>query len=67
MSSRLLFGVLLAGLTLAIPAAVPRMAPLMAQGTLAQLGLTDARARTFLFVGAHLKARNSGRESRPVV
>ncbi len=63
MSSRLLFGVLLAGLTLAIPAAVPRMAPLMAQGTLAQLGLTDARARTFLFDELRSASDGAGRRS----
>lgn len=58
MSSRLLFAVLLAGLTLAIPAAVPRMAPLLAQGALAPLGLTEAQARTFLF--EELKSQTPG-------
>jgi hypothetical protein len=35
--------------SVAIPAVLPIAAPVVAQGVLAQLGLTEARARTFLF------------------
>lgn len=49
MPSRLALTVILAGLALAIPAAAPRVAPFVAQTGLAQLGLTEARARAFLF------------------
>lgn len=48
MSSRVWFALILAGLALAIPAAAPRVAPLVAQSGLAQLGLTEVQARTFL-------------------
>ena len=49
MTSRLSLAVFLTGTALALQAATPLVAPVVAQSALGQLGLTEAQARTFLF------------------